>query len=183
MLNRPGDFSSSHSIIVVALSLPAASPWSRGRISSSQTPSKGSGRVRHRRSVSEGNGPHCHFRADRSSPPWPPPSVVSFLPSVASNATCCRNHRHLLYRMPSGRATGKTNCRQASGQLTVRADSGLRGIRGKLGLRFSISPPAQKPAQWAIPEDAGRPSHNGLWPRLPTGLSQKSKTITTFGCQ
>ena len=62
------ELTEGHSIIVVALSLPAASPRSRGRISSCQTPSKCSGRVRHRRSclVSEGNGPPGHFRADRS---------------------------------------------------------------------------------------------------------------------
>ena len=75
-LNRPGNFSSSHSIIVVALS--------RGSISSSQTPSKGSGRVRHLHSclVSDGSGPHCHFRADRSLIPATAAAVCCFFPSI-----------------------------------------------------------------------------------------------------
>ena len=49
-------------------SLPAGSPRSRGSISASHTPSKGSGRVRHLRScfVSDGQGPRCHFRADHT---------------------------------------------------------------------------------------------------------------------
>ena len=65
---RPGCRSASHLMIVVALSLPAGSPRSRGSISASHTPSKGSGRVRHLRScfVSDGQGPRCHFRADRT---------------------------------------------------------------------------------------------------------------------
>ena len=39
-----------------------------GSISSSHTPSKGSGRVRHLCScfVSDGHDPRCHFRADRT---------------------------------------------------------------------------------------------------------------------
>ena len=82
-LNRPGCCSSSQSIIVVAFSVPAGSPRSRGSISSSHTPSKESGRVRHRCSgfVADGNRPLCHFRAERTLiPAWAAASRV--LPSI-----------------------------------------------------------------------------------------------------
>ena len=61
---------------------------SRGSISSSHTPSKGSGRVRHRRSVlvSDGSGPSViSAPSGRSSRPWPPPSPASFLPYVSAS--------------------------------------------------------------------------------------------------
>ena len=82
---RPGNFSSSHSIIVVALSLPAAPPWSSGSISSSHTPSKGSGRVHHQHSclVSDGKGstlPLARRPARSSRPRLPLSSVSSFHP-------------------------------------------------------------------------------------------------------
>ena len=92
-LNRPGCCSSSHSIIVVAFSLPAGSFRSRGSISSSHTPSKGSGRVRHRCSgfVADGNGPICHFRAERTLIPALAAAVSCVLPSIRfclSSLTC-----------------------------------------------------------------------------------------------
>ena len=92
-LNRLGCCSSNHSIIVVAFSLPAASPCRRGSISSSHTPSKGSGRVRQVRSclVSEGNGPLCHFRAERTQIPAWAAAVSWVFPSISfrlNNATC-----------------------------------------------------------------------------------------------
>ena len=93
-LNRPGDFSSSHSIIVVALSLPAASPLEQGQ--DFFLPRR---RQRDRAEcatgapvlVSEGNGPHCHFRADRSLIPAMAAAVCCLFPSIClclSNATC-----------------------------------------------------------------------------------------------
>ena len=92
-LNRPGCCSSSHSIIVVAFSLPLGSPRSRDSISSSHTPSKGSGRVRHQRSgfISDGNGPLCHLRAERTHIPAMAAAVSWVFPSISlclNNATC-----------------------------------------------------------------------------------------------
>ena len=57
-LNQPRCRSSSHSITVVAFSLSSGSLRRRCSISSSHTPSKGSGRVRYHRSrlVSDGTG-------------------------------------------------------------------------------------------------------------------------------
>ena len=84
-------------IIAVAFSLPVGSFRSSGSISSSHTPSKGSGRVRHRCSgfACDGNGPHCHHPVSpataicalnaRSSQPWPLPFPVSCLPYVSAS--------------------------------------------------------------------------------------------------
>ena len=94
-LNRPGYCSSSHSIIVIAFSLPLRSSRNRGSISSSQTPSKGSGRVRHQRScfVYDGSGPSCHLRADRTHIPAMASAVSWVFPSIrfCLNSLTCRS--------------------------------------------------------------------------------------------
>ena len=93
-LNRPGCCSPSQSIIVVAFSLPVGSFRSSGSTSSSHTPSKGSGRVRHRCSgfACDGNGPLCHLRAERTpSQPWPLPFPVSCLPYVSASIASGRS--------------------------------------------------------------------------------------------
>ena len=92
-LNRPGCCSANQSIIVVALSLPVGSFRSSGSISSSHTPSKGSGRVRHQCSgfVADGNGPLCHLRAERTLIPALAAAVSCVLPSIRfclSSPTC-----------------------------------------------------------------------------------------------
>ena len=116
-LNRPGWCSSNHSIIVVAFSWPLGSPRSRGSISSSHTPSKGSGRVRHQRSclVSDGNGPSCHLRAERTHIPAFAAAVSCVFPSISfclNSATC----RSLINPAPPSRmvysiSTGKSSRR------------------------------------------------------------------------
>ena len=100
-LNRPECCSASQSIIVVAFSLPVGSFRSSGSISSSHTPSKGSGRVRHRCSgfACDGNGPLCHLRADRTLIPALAAAVSCVLPSIrfCLNSLTCRSviNRHL----------------------------------------------------------------------------------------
>ena len=116
-LNRLGCCSSSHSIIVVAFSLPAASPCRRGSISSSHTPSKGSDRVRHWRSclVSEGNGPLRQFRAERTQMPALAAAVSWVFPSImfCLNSATCRSVINPAppYRMIYFISTGETNRR------------------------------------------------------------------------
>ena len=89
------ELAEGHSIIVVALSLPPGSPRSNGSISSSHMPSKGSGRVRQwgYRLVSDGIGPLCHFRADRTLMPATAAVVSCVFPSIrlCLNATTCRS--------------------------------------------------------------------------------------------
>ena len=98
---RQGCCSASQSIIVVAFSLPVGSFRSSGSISSSPTPSKGSGRVRHRCSgfACDGNGPLCHLRAERTLIPALAPAVSCVLPSIrfCLNSLTCRvcNQRYL----------------------------------------------------------------------------------------
>ena len=86
---------SSQSIIVVAFSLPVGSFRSSGSISSSHTPSKGSGRVRHRCSgfACDGNGPLCHLRAERTLIPALAAAVSCVLPSIrfCLNSLVCRS--------------------------------------------------------------------------------------------
>ncbi len=123
-LNRPGWCSSNHSIIVVAFSWPLESPRSRGSISSSHTPSKGSGRVRHQRSclVSDGNGPSCHLRADRTHIPAFAAAVSCVFPSISfclHSATC----RSLINPAPPSRmvysiSTGKSSRRMRHSLLS-----------------------------------------------------------------
>ena len=83
------------SIIVVAFSLPVGSFRSSGSISSSHTPSKGSGRVRHRCSgfACDGNGPLCHLRAERTLIPALAAAVSCVLPSIrfCLNSLVCRS--------------------------------------------------------------------------------------------
>ena len=95
VLNRPVCCSASQSIIVVAFSLPVGSFRSRGSISSSHTPSKGSDRVRHRCSgfACDGNGPLCHLRAERTLIPALAAAVSCVLPSIrfCLNSLVCRS--------------------------------------------------------------------------------------------
>ena len=87
--------SASQSIIVVAFSLPVGSFRSSGSISSSHTPSKGSGRVRHRCSgfACDGNEPLCHLRAERTLIPAFAAAVSCVLPSIrfCLNSLTCRS--------------------------------------------------------------------------------------------
>ena len=148
-LNRPGCCSSNHSIIVVAFSLPLRSSRSRGSISSSHTPSKGSGRVRHQRSsfVSDGNRPSCHLRADRTHIPAIAAAVSWVFPSISfclSSLTCRSliKIRHL-----------------RAGRFTPSQPARIVSARGIPYCRLS---PAQ--AHWP---EAGRPSSDAQRHHLP----------------
>lgn len=77
------------------LTYPLGPSRSRGSISSSHTPSKGSGRVRHHRScfVSDGNEPRFHLRADRTHVPAMAAAVSRVFPSTSFclNSLTCRS--------------------------------------------------------------------------------------------
>ena len=89
---RPGCRSASHSIIVVALSLPAGSPRRRGSISSSHTPRRDLAWCATALLLRLGRQrPLCHFRADRTLIPAMAAAVSWVFPSIRfclNNATC-----------------------------------------------------------------------------------------------
>ena len=117
------------SIIVVAFSLPVGSFRSSGSISSSHTPSKGSGRVRHRCSgfVCDGNEPLCHLRAERTLIPALAAAVCCVLPSIRfrlSSLTCRSVINGTSVPNDYPISTGKNGRRYRQDQLSLISTSG-----------------------------------------------------------
>ena len=138
-------------------------PRSRDSISFSHTPSQGSGRVRHQRPclVSDGNGPLCHFRAERTHIPATTATVSCVFPatSFCLNSVTCRSLikiRRLLAGWFYPILTGKNSQRQRHSLLSsIRAGSDsdtvfapprqcLRFVARPAGDRAAVAPPSAR---------------------------------------